>query len=131
MNGSVLAMVLVYIVLPIAVIAMADAYTMLQRKAYAFRTIPLLLAGIVVNALVTVGSSGGGFGVALFSMIIGAGIVIMMFLWSVYRTQDLGWSKWWCLLILVPFVGLVYWLALLFVPRRVRDVSASAVPSSR
>ena len=39
-------------------------------------------------------------------------------LWAVHRTQDIGWPKWWCLLMLAPAANLIFLLALLLWPGR-------------
>lgn len=44
-------------------------------------------------------------------------LIIGLFVrWSAGRAQDAGWSKWWCLIYIVPFLNLLFIAALLFKP---------------
>ena len=52
-----------------------------------------------------------GFGFAL-----GAVAAVLLTLWSVHRCQHLGWSRWCCLLFLVPLANLGLLLLLLIKP---------------
>lgn len=45
------------------------------------------------------------------------------FQWLVLRTNDIGWGRWWNLIAAIPVVGLVYIIALMFIPSR-RDEKA-------
>lgn len=55
-------------------------------------------------------------------------LAVSTLLWSVHRVQDIGWSKWLCLLFALPLVNVGLWLILLCVPGRERggEVTAAA-----
>jgi hypothetical protein len=95
-------------------IACAGPNKTLTRIPYAIRTIgffvfavALLLAGFIYEI-----SLGGGVGI--FVVVIGASALYV--LWSVYRTQDIGWSRWWNLLLFIPITHLVWVIILIIMP---------------
>ena len=96
----------VFAVFSVFVVA-ANPRKKLARKPYALRTVGLFVAILVFSAIDSgIGRSLAGFGFCF------------MVLWSVHRAQDIGWSKWWCLLFVTPFVVVapIFWLVLLFKP---------------
>ncbi len=113
--------VLFFILLvPLVPILAASSSKTLTRKPYALRTIGAYAA--MFGIAFAFGAGGGGLGSGL-GMVINIVISILIILWSVHRTQDIGWSKWWCLLMFVPLVGLIFWLVLLFRAGKQTDVA--------
>lgn len=108
------AIVLAFFALYVVPVVAADPSKTMARKPYALRTLGFFIAIVVVNAI----AGGIGNEAAIIGLILGAPLAVFMVLWSVHRTRDIGWSKWWCLLFLIPFVGLIFWLVLLFKPGR-------------
>lgn len=94
-------------------LAIADTSKTMPRIPYALRVIgslaALLATGFVAG--ITMGEAG-----SLVAMAVCCVMVVFMVLWSAHRAQDIGWSKWSCLLYLVPLVGLIFWLLLFFWP---------------
>ena len=83
----------------------------LGRLAYAFTAIPALFCAFLIAALIQVGSLTSGW----------MGLLSLLLLFSAMagvlgRFRDIGRSGWWTLLILVPIVGPLTALALIFWP---------------
>ncbi len=105
-------------------IVFADPQKRLTRKSYALRSLALF-AGLTV-ALAGAGGLAGVAGQAVL-VVLGAIYVTghtLILLWSVHRTNDIGASKWWNLLFVVPFASLVWWIVLLV--RKGRPAPATA-----
>jgi hypothetical protein len=108
-----IVLALALIVVPIA---LASQQKMLGRKAYALRTGPLFVAGALVSLFNSLQ--------LLLAIITLVGSVFVI-LWSVHRTQDIGWSRWLNLLFLVPLGGIVWWIVLMAAPSRARGEAAN------
>ena len=89
----------------------ANASKTLPRGPYAIRTLASYLAIFVMS---TVTAAAGNAFLSIIELLINGVLGILIVLWSVHRVQDIGWSKWWCLLFFVPLVGIVFWFVLLF-----------------
>jgi len=113
-----LIVLLVILGIGILPIALASKSKTLARGPYALRTIP----ATVVMVLIAAASAELDY-VVLVNLV----IWVLLLLWSVHRLQDIGWSRWWCLLSFLPFLGLLFWLALLFVPGKPQDESVAEV----
>jgi len=94
----------------------ADPGKTLSRTSYALRTIGLLLLAIAVYAVARIYG-----GIAVMAGIPMAVVIVVFFvLWSVHRTQDVGWPRCLCLMFVVPVVGFIYWMVLLIKPGFIR-----------
>ena len=100
-------------------IAAADPFKTLARLPYLIRYVSLIAiiaAFFVVAATGQPSTSGPSiFFIVVFLTVFAISIYVAS-LWSVYRTQDIGWSKWLCLLFWIPIVHLIYLLLLFFIP---------------
>jgi uncharacterized membrane protein YhaH (DUF805 family) len=103
-------------------ILLANRDKTLHRGQYLIRAIGILLVAVVLVGVTTplLGPA------SMFGAVLGVPIVVLTTLWSVHRTQDIGWSKWWCLLFLIPFLGMLYGLAMLVWPGRAAHLAESA-----
>ena len=103
----------------------ASSKKTLARKAYALRTISaygaMLLIGFLAGA--TEGEAASSLLASGVGLLMNLTLAILALVWSVHRVQDIGWAKWWCLLLFVPLVGLIFWLVLLFKPGSHTDVA--------
>jgi hypothetical protein len=93
-------------VIVISILA-ANQRKQLARKEYITRSVgvgaAMMIASVVNQELFElIGLIGG----------------VLFILWSVHRTQHIGWSRWWNLLHAIPFVGLVWWIILMATPKR-------------
>jgi hypothetical protein len=110
----------IFALVPLVPILAASPKKTLTRKPYALRTIGVYVAMFVIGFILGVVGGDAGSGISfLLNLILG----ILIVLWSVHRVQNIGWAKWWCLLLFVPLVGLIFWLVLLFAPGRQADVA--------
>ncbi len=107
----------------------ADQTKRLNRKQYAIRLLILFIAifGLFSIASLAFGAPDDalGFGVVGLGMTLSLVAQVLLVLWSVHRVQDIGWSRWICLLYLVPGVGTILWFILLF-KAGVREIEPSA-----
>ncbi len=87
----------------------------LTRLPYFFRILILVVVAVFLKSL-----GGTSDRIEIVFGILATTIVVTVFgtLWAVHRVQDIGWSKWWSLLLLVPPANLIYSLALLLWPGR-------------
>jgi uncharacterized membrane protein YhaH (DUF805 family) len=93
---------------------MASKDKRLTRLPNFCRVLALISVGFILGVLSEVTGNPGMAELAL----IGVGLWVLHLVWAVHRAQDIGWSKWWCLLLQVPVVNLVTLLALLLWPSR-------------
>ncbi len=93
---------------------MASKDKRLARLPYFYRVLALISVGFILGVLSEVTGNPGK--AELF--LIGVGLWVLHLVWAVHRTQDIGRSKWWCLLLQVPVVNLVTLLVLLLWPSR-------------
>jgi hypothetical protein len=49
-------------------------------------------------------------------------------IWSIYRTQDIGWSRWMNLVLVVPLVNLAWMTVLLFNPGKTQPAEQASLP---
>lgn len=110
-----LLIVLSFLAANVVPIKLASKDKTLTRLPFFFRFL------ILVAVVVFLKSLGGMFdSIEIVFGVLATVIVTAVFsmLWAVRRVQDIGWPKWWCLLLLVPGVNLIYLLALLLWPGR-------------
>jgi hypothetical protein len=100
-----------FVVVPIAV---ANSQKTLARWPFAIRWLSLFAAIVVTSVSITVFETAG----AAALVAVGLAAPILLSLWAVHRTQDIGWSRWLNLLLLVPAVGLGWLIVLMCVPGR-------------
>lgn len=108
------AIVLAYLAVYIVPIFAADPGKRLARKPYALRTLATIAVLVVIGTISSLIQSSGIQ--ALVTVVAGYVLAVFLVLWSVHRIQDIEWAKWWCLLFLIPIIGVVFWLILLFTP---------------
>ncbi|MGD1879144.1 MAG: DUF805 domain-containing protein [Kiloniellaceae bacterium] len=101
-------------------IAFASPVRTLSRRPYALRTLAAFLAMLVLSSL-TKSAGGGSAFLSIIDVIVSVVLWIQIVVWSVHRVNNIGWSKWWCLLILLPLVNIVFWFVLLFKIGEQRD----------
>jgi uncharacterized membrane protein YhaH (DUF805 family) len=113
---------IIFVFLPIAYcatvvipIATASPEKRITRKRYAVRIASVF--AFVLFALI-LGRMSGAFSavVNLSALLIAWVLAVFVYIWSVHRTQDIGWSKWLNLLMMIPVVALVWWLIIMFTP---------------
>ncbi len=109
---------LMFYVGPVIPIALAKKGKTLARLPYFYRIFALLVLVVAGLGLGILKELSGSLGVVLIVVIVFWTLVmsILNYLWSVHRAQDIGWSKWWTLLFVVPGVNLIYFLVILFQP---------------
>lgn len=102
---------------PVIAIASASREKTLSRLPYFWRVASLIAATLVLRLLVEVLVSEPP---SVAGAIVGLGWIVALVifgilgaLWSVHRVQEVGASKWWSLLLLVPAVNLIH-IAFLF-----------------
>ena len=110
------------VVIPVLV---ADPNKRLARKPFGLRLLGIFIAFYFPVAFRDIESEG----IYILFVLIPAGILVLLTtLFSVYRTQDIGWSKYLCLLGAVPFANVVYFVVLLFKPGALQNDTRSPVP---
>ena len=109
--------VLMVLVMPSIPIAVANKDKRLARLPYFYRILALIVVGVMFKVLSERSDDPGAI---IIVMLVGVWIAlwVLQFVWSVHRAQDIGWSKWWTLLFVVPGINLLYVLAILFWPGR-------------
>ncbi len=120
-----LVLVLALVVVPISA---ARKRKTLSRLQYTYRILTLAAVLVGSNILMMVVPPFPRVPmITLLGSVIAVVLTIYIFWWlvswSVYRVQDIGWSKWWTLLLGFPYINILYALVLLFWPGR------EAVPS--
>ena len=107
--GAALVSILVVAVTALPFV-LVDREKRLSRGAYLIRTLAALAVlgtvGIFATSVV-----GGRIGAAA-TLLCGMAVAASTLSWSIYRTQDIGWSRWLNLLIVVPMANLA-WIAVL------------------
>lgn len=116
--------VLVYfVVVPVTAIVLAKKDKTLARLPYLYRLIAIFVVGMAGKF---VGEQTVNLGVFVVLVCVFLFMWLLQYLWAVHRTQDIGWSKWWVLLTIIPLVNVVYIFVILFVPRRKAEISDAA-----
>ena len=115
-------------VMLILVIAAADGRKRLTRQDYLIRSITTLLLLVLALGISLVLP---GEGAEVLFLLFGAVAAVLMVLWSVHRTQDLGWSRWWNLLHMVQPAGLIWWIILMAKERNASNDRADRPPAPR
>lgn len=109
----------VLLILTVVPIWLADRNRTLTRGGYLFRvavsTVALIIA--IYELVRSVGAAEPVSPVFAFTFVVGLVLYpIFSMLWSVHRTQDIGWSRWLNLMFLIPGVSFGWLIALLVVP---------------
>ena len=109
--------VLIVFVGPVIPIALANKDKTLARLLYFYRILALVAVGLLLGIL---SEWSDNLGVVLIVLIVCLVLAmwVLEYLWSVHRAQDIGWSKWWTLLFVLPGINLIYLLVILFRPSR-------------
>ena len=109
--------VLIVFVGPVIPIALANKDKTLARLPYFYRILALVAVGLLLGIL---SEWSDNLGVVLIVLIVCLVLAmwVLEYLWSVHRAQDIGWSKWWTLLFVLPGINLIYLLVILFRPSR-------------
>lgn len=112
-----LIIVLFVVFLPVVGIATAGQVKQLQRASYALRVLGLLVFSFILSFVVEefkgTAASDGIFVAALLISIV---VALLWARWSAHRLNHLGRTRWWALLLLVPFVNLITIIVLCLVP---------------
>lgn len=94
----------------------------LGRLAYAFTGVPALFGAFVIAGLIQLGRLQSGW-MGFLSLLLLAGAMLAV----AARFRDIGRSGWWTLLVMIPVLGPLTALALVFwPPKRVSDTEGSA-----
>ncbi|MBE1291605.1 MAG: DUF805 domain-containing protein [Rhodobacteraceae bacterium] len=86
-----------------------------NRKSYIIYTLTIFILMLVVSAIiVALSAATGGLGIVLFVLV----LPLMISSWAVasQRCRDFGWTGWAVLLGLIPYAGLIFYIALMVVP---------------
>jgi len=92
----------------------------IRRGPYAL-TVLGLMVGIVVLSAVLGGADPQTSGVVL--SLIGLGVEFYLLRLTVRRLRDIGWSRNWAYPCLIPYLGLLAYLAFCFIPSRGPDAA--------
>ena len=99
----------------------------LARLPYFYRILALFVAGLVffvtglVLGILSEWPDILGVGLIILTVCLALVMWVLLFLWSVYRAQDIGWSKWWTLLFTVPGANLYLLVILLWPGRKIEE----------
>ena len=105
---SLLALGIIFVA-PIVAIALADREMTLERGPYAIRITIILCVLILLGAAKLIVE----FDLSILEFFTWAMITVFCVLLSVYRAQDIGVSRWWNLLFLIPIAGICWLIYLL------------------
>ena len=94
-------------------VAIANNIWTLTRRSYLGRFVMVVFVGAVLELIVETADKETA---RVLVYLIDFALSMLLVVWSVYRTRDIGWSKWWCLLYCVPLVNFLYGLVIMFVP---------------
>lgn len=110
--------VLMVYVGPVIPIALASESKILARLPYFYRILAIFVPVVVGLVLGILRELSNSLGMVLIIVIVCGTLAmsVLNYLWSVHRAQDIGWSKWWTLLFVVPGINLIYFLVILFQP---------------
>jgi uncharacterized membrane protein YhaH (DUF805 family) len=87
----------------------------IRRGMYAFQIIPGMLAAVLLTSwLEDYNADRISSDFALVIATMGYLVLLKMTQLSVYRAQDMGISKWWCLVLFVPPATVIFLLLLMF-----------------
>ncbi len=98
---------------PVIPIALANKDKTLTRLPYFYR-----IAGGLVLGILSEWSDNLSVVLIVVIVCIALAMWVLEYLWSVHRAQDIGWSKWWTLLFVLPGINLIYLLVILSRPSR-------------
>lgn len=86
-----------------------------NRKSYIYYALTMTAISIVLGIiLVPIAMGTGGLGMVLFVLYIP--IIVSSCAVGSQRCRDFGWSGWAILIGLIPYVGFLFTLAILFIP---------------
>ncbi|WP_297339283.1 DUF805 domain-containing protein [Pseudophaeobacter sp.] len=86
-----------------------------NRKSYIYFSLAMIALSMVLGfVLVPIAVGTGGVGMVLFVLF----LPILVSSWAVgaQRCRDFGWSGWAILIAMIPYVGVLFALAILFIP---------------
>ena len=86
-----------------------------NRKSYIYYALTMTAVSIVLGlVLVPIAVGTGGIGMILFVLF----LPILVSSWAVgsQRCRDFGWSGWAILIAMIPYIGVLFALAILFIP---------------
>lgn len=86
-----------------------------NRKSYIYYALTMTAISIVLGlVLVPIAVGTGGIGMILFVLF----LPILVSSWAVgsQRCRDFGWSGWAILIAMIPYIGVLFALAILFIP---------------
>jgi hypothetical protein len=98
---------------------LASSTKFLGRQQYLIRLAGLFGASLLIGMLsLAIWGQMGGVAAQVIWGSIGTSFVLY---WSIHRTQDVGWSRWLALLVLVPGVNFAWMIALCAIPAVAHD----------
>jgi uncharacterized membrane protein YhaH (DUF805 family) len=90
-----------------------------NRKSYLYFLLAAIAVQIVISIIVGVGGAAGET-VAIGLLIVAVPIWIVLAVAALavgsQRCRDFGWTGWAMLLVLIPFIGAIFALAIIFIP---------------
>ncbi len=98
-----------------------------NRKSYIYYALTMTAVSIVLGlVLVPIAVGTGGIGMILFVLF----LPILVSSWAVgsQRCRDFGWSGWAILIAMIPYIGVLFALAILFIPGNQGDNRYGADP---
>lgn len=98
------------VVIPVAA---ADSHKTMTRRTYLMHSLGIVALVLIGFGIAHVLASEIAYAVVSLAALVGT---IFVYLWSVHRTQDIGWSRWVNLLFLLPTVSLAWWIILMAKP---------------
>ena len=102
----------------------------LTRTAFLLRAAPTIVVGLLLYPFKADADKGLVRSLAGWSIL---ALWALLVFWSARRAQDMDVSKWWCLLLTVPLINLVFFVALVFtrsVGSKSKAPSGPATPTS-
>ena len=91
-----------------------------NRKSYVLFLLAAIAVQIVVGIVVAAMGGVGAEEMSVGAMIVAVPVMIVLAVMSLavgsQRCRDFGWTGWAMLLVLVPFIGFLFALAIIFIP---------------
>ena len=86
-----------------------------NRKSYIIYNIVVFIIAFIIATIITlIGMATAGIGLVLYVLL----LPLVISSWAVggQRCRDFGWSGWAILISFIPYIGLLFILALMFIP---------------
>lgn len=113
---------LIVLASPAIVIALASPVKTLRRMPYVWRilgAVVLIFAlALILNGLIGEEPDPATAALGLIALPVELAVYVLVVLWSVHRIQATGLSRWWNLILCLPFVNLLWIVVLMVIPGR-------------